>query len=88
MSAQCWKVNLELGRHEEKSKLVDDDRVDTIMEYLLEKAPKSCYDANNKKELKCNCVSLLEDHSLRNSVALWTLWFARLAKETQQMIII
>jgi hypothetical protein len=88
MSAQCWKVNLELGRHEEKSKLVDDDRVDTIMEYLLEKAPKSCYDANNKKELKCNCLSLLEDHSLRNSVALWTLWFARLAKETQQMIII
>ena len=48
MSAQCWKVKLELGRHEEKSKLVDGHRVDTIMEYLLEKAPKSCYDANKK----------------------------------------
>jgi hypothetical protein len=42
MSAQCWKVKLELGLHEEKSKLEDNDRVDTIKEYLIEKAPKSC----------------------------------------------
>jgi hypothetical protein len=88
MSAhQCWKVKLELGRHEEKSKLEDDDRVDTIMEYLQEKAPKSCYDANRRKEIQCSCLSLLDDHSLRNSVALWTLWFARLSKETQQLLL-
>jgi hypothetical protein len=41
MSAhQCWKVKLELGRHEEKSKLEDNDRINTIMEeYLQEKPP-------------------------------------------------
>jgi hypothetical protein len=88
MSAQqCWKVKLELGRMEKKSKLEDDDRVDTIMGYLLEKAPKSCYDANRRKDLQCHCLSLLSDHSLRNSVALWTLWFARLSKETQQLLL-
>jgi hypothetical protein len=29
----------------------------------------------------------LDDESLRNSVALWTLWFAGLEKETQQMLL-
>jgi hypothetical protein len=29
----------------------------------------------------------LDDESLRNSVALWTLWFARLEKEMQQMLL-
>jgi hypothetical protein len=31
--------------------------------------------------------SYTDDHSLRNSVALWTLWFAQLEKETQQMLL-
>jgi hypothetical protein len=39
MSAHGWKAVLELGRQEKKSELEDDDRVDTIMQYLLEKAP-------------------------------------------------
>jgi hypothetical protein len=64
MSVHCWKVMLELGRHEEKSKLEDADRVDTIMDYLLEKAPKSCFDANRRKELQCKCLSCLDNHSL------------------------
>jgi hypothetical protein len=29
----------------------------------------------------------LDDESLRNSVALWTLWFARLEKEMQQLLL-
>jgi hypothetical protein len=65
------------GRHGKKSKLGDDDRIDTIMEYLLENAPKSCYDGHGRKERECNCLSLLDAHSLRNFVALWTMWFAR-----------
>jgi hypothetical protein len=35
---------LELGRQETRLKLENDDRVETLMEYLLEKAPKSCFD--------------------------------------------
>ena len=57
------------------------------MQYLLEKAPKPCFDTKKRKELKCTCLSCLDDHSLRNAVALWTLRFARLEKETQQMIL-
>jgi hypothetical protein len=87
MSAHGWKAMLELGRQEKKSKLEDDDRVDSIMEYLLEKAPKSCLNAAKTKELTCKCLSCLDDKSLRNSVALWTLWFAGLEKETQQMLL-
>jgi hypothetical protein len=71
-----WKAVLELGRQEKKSKPEDDDRVDTIMDYLLDKASKSCYHAAKPKESKCKCLSCLDDESLRNYVALWTLWFA------------
>jgi hypothetical protein len=47
MSVHGWKAMLELGRQETKSKLEDDDGVETIMEYLMEKAPKSCYETSN-----------------------------------------
>jgi hypothetical protein len=50
MSAHGWKAMLELGRQEKKLKLEDDDRVDTIIDYLLEKAPKSCFNATKTKE--------------------------------------
>jgi hypothetical protein len=48
-----WKAVLELlgWQQETKSKLDDDDRVKTIEEYLMEKAPKSCHDSSNRKEL-------------------------------------
>jgi hypothetical protein len=46
MSAHGWKAVLELGQQEIKSKLEDDDRVGTIMDYLVEKAPKSCFGVN------------------------------------------
>ena len=88
MSALGWKAVLELGRHETKSELEDDDRIETVMEYLMEKAPKSCYDGSNKNEHQCKCLSCLDNHSSRNSVALWTLWFAWLDKETQQLLLI
>jgi hypothetical protein len=71
---------LELGQQEKKLKLEDDDRVDNIMEYLLEKAPMSCFNAAKTKELTCKCLSCLDDESLRSSVALWTLGFVRLEK--------
>jgi hypothetical protein len=87
MSAHGWKALFELGRQEKKSKLEDDDRVKTIMDYLLEKAPKSCFDAAKTKELKCKCLSCLDNESLRTYVALWTMWFARLEKETQEMLL-
>jgi hypothetical protein len=45
---KSMKAVLELGRQEKKSELEDDDRVDTIMHYLLEKAPKSCFNAAKK----------------------------------------
>ncbi len=38
-----WKAVLQLGREEKMSKLEDEDRVEAIMDYLLEKAPKSCF---------------------------------------------
>jgi hypothetical protein len=41
MAVHGWKAVLELGQQKKKSKLEDDERVDTIMDYLLEKAPKS-----------------------------------------------
>jgi hypothetical protein len=87
MSTPSWKAILELGRDEKKSKLQDDDRVESIMDYLLDKATKSCFDSSKNQEAKCNCLSLLDDKSSRNSVALWTLWFAKLEKETQQMLL-
>jgi hypothetical protein len=49
MSTHGWKAVLELGRQEKKSELEDDDRVDTIMQFLLEKAPKSCFNAAKKR---------------------------------------
>jgi hypothetical protein len=67
---------LELGRQESRFELEDDDRANIIMQYLLAKASKSCFDTKKKKELKCTCLSCLDDHSLRNSIALWTLQFA------------
>jgi hypothetical protein len=76
MSAYGWKAVLELCQQEKKSKIEDDDRVDTIMDYLLEKVPTSCFHAAKTKELNCKCLSCLDDESLRNSVALWNLWFA------------
>jgi hypothetical protein len=82
-----WKGVLELGRFESTSELEDDERVEMIMEYLTEMAPKFCYDINKKKDRECKCLSCLDDYSLRNSVALWTLGFARLDKPTQQMLV-
>jgi hypothetical protein len=35
----------------------------------------------------CKCLSCLNDESLRNSVALWTVWSAWLEKEMQQMLL-
>ena len=86
MAVHGWKAVLELGQQEKKSKLEDDERVDTIMDYLLEKAPKSWFNAAKTKELKCKYLSCLDDESLRNYVALWTLWFARFEKEMQQLL--
>jgi hypothetical protein len=88
MAGLGWKALLELGRQEKASAMNDDDRVEIIMGYLMEKAPKCCYDGSNKSELQCTCLSCLVDDSSRNAVALWTLWFARLEKETQQLILI
>jgi hypothetical protein len=44
-----WKMVLELGRQEKKSKQEDDDRVKTIMDFVLEKASKACFDASKKR---------------------------------------
>ncbi len=39
-----------------------------------------------EKGATVQCLSCLDDDSLRNSVAIYTLWFAQMEKETQQLI--
>jgi hypothetical protein len=59
MSALDWKSVLELGRHETKSELDDDDQIETVMEYLMEKAPKSCYNGSKKASTSANASPVL-----------------------------
>jgi hypothetical protein len=77
MSGQGWKavLELELGWEENKSKLNDDDRVERIIDYLLEKPPSLAL-MQQKKEQNWKCLSCLDNESLKNYVALWTLGFA------------
>jgi hypothetical protein len=81
---RSWGTKLKLGI---KSDLNDDERIETIMEYLQDKAPQSCFDAGNRKVQTCHCLSCLdgEDDSNRNAVALYILWFSELEKQTQQL---
>ena len=52
MAGLGWKALLELGRQEKASAMDDDDRVDTIMAYLMEKSPKCCYAGSYKSDLQ------------------------------------
>jgi hypothetical protein len=83
---RSWGTELKLGI---KSDLNDDERIETIMEYLQDKAPQSCFDAGNRKVQTCHCLSCLdgEDDSNRNAVALYILWFSELEKQTQQLLL-
>ena len=79
-----WATELKLGT---KSEMTDDERIERIMEYLQDKAPRSCYDPNNCKEQTCHCLSTVEDVNYRNAVALYILWFSALEKQTQQLLL-
>jgi hypothetical protein len=79
-----WATELKLGT---KLEMTDDKRIERIMEYLQDKAPRSCFDQNNCKEQTCHCLSKVKDGNYRNAVALHILWFSALKRKTQQLLI-
>jgi hypothetical protein len=80
-----WSAQLQLGI---KSPDINDvQRVDLIMDYLLQTAPNFCFDADRNRFQSCSCLSCLNVESSRNAVALYILWFSDLEKQTQQLII-
>ncbi len=81
-----WATKLELGIKE--FALDHEQRIDIRMGYLQGKAPLACYDTNNCKEQTWHCLSCLENNETSlNAVALYILWFSRLHKHTQQLIL-
>ena len=85
-----WKHHLELGGSlEKKSRFTDDERVTKAMAYLEETAASNCPSSfNNNKEVRCHCLApLTTNDNYRNAVAIHVLWWARLDKEMQQILL-
>ena len=87
--SRSWKHHLELGHLEKKSHFSDDEQVTKAMAYLEEAASSNCPSFyNNNKEVRCHChASLCTNEDYRNAVAIHVLWWARLDKETQQVLL-
>jgi hypothetical protein len=80
---------LELGHLEKKSHFSDNEQVTKAVSYLEESATSNCPSSfNNIKEVGCHCLaSLSTNEDYRNAVATHVLWWARLDKETQQILL-
>jgi hypothetical protein len=89
--SRSWKHHLELGHLEKKSHFSDNERVTKAMAYLEEAALSNCPSFYNlNKGVCCHCLvlaSLSTNEDYRNAVAIHVLWWARLDKETQQVLL-
>jgi hypothetical protein len=85
---QNWSTVLQTRK---KSLLSDDDRLSKILAYLDEEWNKEiCHQVAGGKRgpLECNCLSCLrgDDSGSKMAVAQYILWFAKLPKQTQQLL--